>query len=480
MAAGRTWPQEGMTGRPARPGPSPVRRRSRGRRRNRNPARAERLPPLLRLLRHQTDPRSPDSVRRRSGGEILRRRGSGATTADPGACLRPAGGPLAPSRSAQRSNGLLRGLPDRILRPHPVACSIGVLFFLWVGVFNLMIVAQFWSFANDSIPRNRASGFSPSSHLADRRRGGRQCLPRAHSHHRGAPTAAGGSGTPRCRWRDQHHGRHPGAGAARNPSARHLTTGEIPAATGEYQIEMVEDVKKLTVSLPGTKPVGRRGTFRLVFADHYLLLIAFLMLVLNWVNTTGEYILGRTVAGAAEASVAAGQAGGMSVQEYIGSFYSEFLFIVSVASMVLQLFVVSRLIKYSGCAGRNSGTPDLGADRIRGSGFHPHSQSGPDGEDRGKRHRLLGAEHRTQRALSSHQPGSEVQGQTGNRLIFRSGRRRAFRRSRLRRHHLAGARPPNGFARVNLVLAVVWLVLAFAIGREYGRKSRAQQTSARW
>src|ERR687889_534016 len=26
---------------------------------------------------------------------------------------------------------------------------VGVAFFLWVGVFNLMIVAQFWSFAND-------------------------------------------------------------------------------------------------------------------------------------------------------------------------------------------------------------------------------------------------------------------------------------------------------------------------------------------
>ena len=26
---------------------------------------------------------------------------------------------------------------------------LGVVFFLWIGIFNLMIVAQFWSFAND-------------------------------------------------------------------------------------------------------------------------------------------------------------------------------------------------------------------------------------------------------------------------------------------------------------------------------------------
>ena len=27
--------------------------------------------------------------------------------------------------------------------------ALGVVFFLWVGIFNMMIVAQFWSFAND-------------------------------------------------------------------------------------------------------------------------------------------------------------------------------------------------------------------------------------------------------------------------------------------------------------------------------------------
>src|SRR5437867_393226 len=27
--------------------------------------------------------------------------------------------------------------------------SLGIVFFLWIGIFNMMIVAQFWSFAND-------------------------------------------------------------------------------------------------------------------------------------------------------------------------------------------------------------------------------------------------------------------------------------------------------------------------------------------
>lgn len=30
-----------------------------------------------------------------------------------------------------------------------VGFRIGVLFFLWIGIFNLFVIAQFWAFAND-------------------------------------------------------------------------------------------------------------------------------------------------------------------------------------------------------------------------------------------------------------------------------------------------------------------------------------------
>ena len=26
---------------------------------------------------------------------------------------------------------------------------LAIVFFLWIGIFNLMVIAQFWSFAND-------------------------------------------------------------------------------------------------------------------------------------------------------------------------------------------------------------------------------------------------------------------------------------------------------------------------------------------
>jgi len=85
-----------------------------------------------------------------------------------------------------------------------------------------------------------------------------------------------------------------------------------------------------------------------VLRHRYLLLIALLMLFLNWVNTTGEYILGRVVAANAADAVASGRAGGLSEGQYIGKFYSDFFSVVNIAGVLLQLFVVSRVLKYLG------------------------------------------------------------------------------------------------------------------------------------
>ena len=95
-------------------------------------------------------------------------------------------------------------------------------------------------------------------------------------------------------------------------------------------------------------PLGRSGAFRLVLQNRYLLLIALLMLFLNWVNTTGEYILGRTVKEAAAALLAADPAAAPDEETFIGHFYADFFTVVNIAGLLLQLFVVSRVLKYLG------------------------------------------------------------------------------------------------------------------------------------
>jgi AAA family ATP:ADP antiporter len=95
-------------------------------------------------------------------------------------------------------------------------------------------------------------------------------------------------------------------------------------------------------------PVGKEGGFQLVFRSRYLLLIAGLMLLVNLVNTTGEFILGEKVSRVAAATVAAGDANGLSEGQWIGKFYADFFSVVNLVGLLMQLFLVSRILKYLG------------------------------------------------------------------------------------------------------------------------------------
>jgi ATP:ADP antiporter, AAA family len=355
---------------------------------------------------------------------------------------------------------------------------VGVVFFLWVGVFNLMIVAQFWSFANDVYTKEQGErlfaivafggslGAVVGSGLTGRLIpvvGIAELLLVAAGL---LVLAAMVSNVVDARERAKHeHHLPPG-----------LTTAQIPAATGEYQVHMVEDARKLTVSLPGTGPTSRRGTFRLVFADRYLLLIALLMLVLNWVNTTGEYILGRTVASAAASAVAAGRANGLSAEEYIGAFYSNFLFIVSLVAMVLQLFVVSRVIKYLGVKVAILVLPVLALTGYAILAFAP----------------ILAWVRAVK--IAENATDYSINNTVRNVLFLPTSREQKYKAKQaidsffVRAGDVLSAGlvfvgttmlgfSTTGFARVNLILAATWVVIALAIGRQYTRKSRAVQAS---
>jgi AAA family ATP:ADP antiporter len=95
-------------------------------------------------------------------------------------------------------------------------------------------------------------------------------------------------------------------------------------------------------------PIGDGNAFALVLRDRYLLLVAMLIFVLNWVNSSGEYILSSIVKHAADAEVAAGRLPAREEGRFIGAFFADYFQVVNIAGMLLQLFVVSRVVKYLG------------------------------------------------------------------------------------------------------------------------------------
>ena len=200
---------------------------------------------------------------------------------------------------------------------------VGILFFLWVGIFNVLVIAQFWALANDL-------------YNADQ---GKRLLPIV------------GIGSSLGAWLGAIH------------AAQLLpvfgTFGLMLVAAGLLLICVV--VHRLLSRFPrafsksghaaAEQPLGREGAFRLILNSRYLSGIAALMLIANLVNTTGEFLLSKLVVENADRLIASGAASMEQKAAIIGSFYGNFFGWVNLVGMLLQLFFVSRIFKYIGVRG---------------------------------------------------------------------------------------------------------------------------------
>src|SRR5262245_21200365 len=190
--------------------------------------------------------------------------------------------------------------------------ELGVAFFLWVGLFNLMLVAQFWAFANDIYTEEQGKRLFAIVGIGSSL---------------GAIVGARIAG-----WLFEPIG----------PYSMMLVTAALLAVCVILTtwIHHREGAGNRARSEAARQPLGTSGGFRLVFQHRYLLLIAILVLLSNLVNTTGEFILGKTVAQHAQSAP--------NVEAYIGGFYSSFFFWVNLLGAALQMFAVSRIMKYVG------------------------------------------------------------------------------------------------------------------------------------
>jgi AAA family ATP:ADP antiporter len=235
---------------------------------------------------------------------------------------------------------------------------IGLAFYLWLGIFNILVVSNFWSFANDLYTEEQGKrlfaiigvgasigaiigAFVP------------QLLHRLMGVYGLMLVAAGGLGLSIVLYRlIDHRERHRERDHER----------DRPAGSGQTQ------------AVDGDPPMTRKGGFALVIHDRYLRLLAAMLLVATIINTTGEYVIGKMATDRAKiyaAEVAARSpapaatpaatprpgAGDArparstvdSVQgRYIETFYSEYYSVVNLLSFLLQALVVVRLLTWLG------------------------------------------------------------------------------------------------------------------------------------
>jgi ATP:ADP antiporter, AAA family len=195
---------------------------------------------------------------------------------------------------------------------------VGVAFFIWVGVFNMSLVAQFWAYANDIYSKEAGDRLFPMIVIGQTA---------------GAPLGAFVAG------RLFRSGFTPQT--ILQISAVLLTVGVL--------LYLMINARVTPRARNRDQPLAIGGGFGLVLKSRYLLPIAAMMILLNAVNTTGEYFVSHLASDHASALAAADP--GFNAQAYLGSFAGDYQFWVNVAAFALQAFVASRLVKYQGLRG---------------------------------------------------------------------------------------------------------------------------------
>ena len=201
---------------------------------------------------------------------------------------------------------------------------VGVAFYLWMGIFNVLVIAQFWAFANDLYTEEQGKRLFAIV----------------------------------------------GVGASLGAWVGAIIAARLFSYLGPYQLMILSAVVLASCILisrvvhgresagagglqsrVAKEPLGKEGGFRLVLGSRYLLLIATLIVLLNLVNTAGEFLLGKLVVLEADGRIGTAADAQALKQAFIGEFYGDFYGWVNLVGLLFQLFLVSRLFKYIGVRG---------------------------------------------------------------------------------------------------------------------------------
>jgi len=329
---------------------------------------------------------------------------------------------------------------------------VGVPFFIWVGIFNLVVIAQLWAFANDiySVEAGKRLfaivGFGASlGAIAGAFFTGqlvKQYGPYPFMLGAAALLAISMVITNLVNKREKR-----GQGSDVTPGDRAEAKG-APAAADR----------------PGEDRVRGRSGFALVLGDRYLLLIAGLMLLSNLVNTNGEYILGKTVVSLYSQMHGAAAAGGIGEKKVIGEFYGNYFTVVNILAALVQALLVSRIIKWFGVRGALLVLPLIGLIGYGAMAFVPILAF------------IRGAK------IAENSVDYSLQNTTRNALYLPTSREAKYKAKQandtffVRFGDVISAGmvfagtvwlgfAPKHFALVNIALIAVWLVIAVALGR---------------
>jgi len=209
----------------------------------------------------------------------------------------------------------------------------GVAFYIWVGMFGLFVVSQFWAFAADLYSDER----------------GRRLLPMI------AIGATAGAVAGSFVAGKIVHSSMFDSGALLVAALLPLAVSIALTALADSRGPLGEGSARprraaAAVDVPGTAYVGALSLIR---RHPYLLAVAAVTLLTHWVSTNGENLMFRTVQEAIRDAIStqpdlSAEAAKAFVREDTTEFYGSFFFWVNTCALGLQAFAASRLLRYGG------------------------------------------------------------------------------------------------------------------------------------
>ncbi len=209
---------------------------------------------------------------------------------------------------------------------------MGIVFFIWIGMYNWFIPAQFWGFANDIYTEEA----------------GRRLFPMIAF----GATLGGVVGPVIARKLVPNFGSY---GMMLITSAILVVCIILTWIIHKRDLAEASELLLSTGKTPELKvkeqPLDKSGGFRLIFRSRYLLLIAGVIGLYNFINSLGEYMFSDLQQRAALRALGTTAAGSIDLQNYISSAFAGYQGLTNLLTMLIQLFLVSRIFRYVGIAG---------------------------------------------------------------------------------------------------------------------------------
>jgi AAA family ATP:ADP antiporter len=209
----------------------------------------------------------------------------------------------------------------------------GVAFYLWVGMFGVFVVAQFWTFAADLYAGERGKRLLPL--IAIGATGGAAFG--SFLTHQLLRSGLVDSGTLPL--------------LAIVPLTASILLTRLADARGPDGGPRREEAARTAPAVSGAP--GSSGALGLILQHRYLMAVAAVAMLTNWVNTNGENLLFRVLQETLRSDVAAqGITGTAAVHAFVRkgttAFYGNYFFWVNLCALLAQALLASRLLRWGG------------------------------------------------------------------------------------------------------------------------------------